>query len=77
MGTNETAVVFFHDQDTPGPIKERLLEHGGPRALAAEYEDASPAIPRDTKDGAGQPFRNGERSTPKQRLIVPVKSADR
>jgi hypothetical protein len=29
MGTNETAVVLLHNQDTPGPVEERLLEHRG------------------------------------------------
>jgi hypothetical protein len=75
VGANETTIVLLHNQDTPGPIKERLLEHRGPRSLAAEYQDSSAAIPRDANDGAVQPFHNGQRSAPEQWLIVPVQAA--
>ena len=35
VGANETTVVLLHNQDTPGPIKERLLEHRGSQSAGS------------------------------------------
>ena len=72
MAANQSAVVFLDDEYAPGAIENGLLEHGGPRALTAEYQDHPALISGGADDGAGHALRKCPRSAPEQWLVIPV-----